>query len=171
VLATAPLFLNRWRDDQYREVFEKAFTIRERRVTSQYGDAYLTPEVLSRLSPCNQGKPWWEKRGLVTDMAYWIFVPIFTRYLRIWVTVCLTILIFRINDGQKIAVLHRLSFFEIHLHQFTVELMSFDRLSALSRFGEEHPGEGRAWARGVGRPCIAWFISSAWAASCIICGW
>ena len=24
--------------------------------------------VLSRLSPCNEGKPWWEKRGLVTDL-------------------------------------------------------------------------------------------------------
>ena len=59
------------------------------------------------LSPCNEGKPWWEKRGLVTDLAYWIFVPIFTRYLRIWVTVCLTIWIFHISDGQKIADFYR----------------------------------------------------------------
>lgn len=59
--------------------------------------------VLSRWSPCNQGKPWWEKRGLVTDLAYWIFVPIFTRYLRIWVTVLLTIWLFHITDGQQIA--------------------------------------------------------------------
>ena len=44
--------------------------------------------VLSRLAPCNEGRPWWEKRGLFTDLSYWIFVPIFTRYLRIWVTVC-----------------------------------------------------------------------------------
>jgi sterol desaturase/sphingolipid hydroxylase (fatty acid hydroxylase superfamily) len=59
--------------------------------------------VLSRLSPCNQGKPWWKKRGLFTDMAYWIFVPIFTRYLRIWVTVFATIWLFGISDGQTIA--------------------------------------------------------------------
>src|SRR4051812_8352282 len=59
--------------------------------------------VLSRWSPCNNGKPWWEKRGLVTDLGYWIFVPIFTRYLRIWLTVLLTIWIFRVNDGQQIA--------------------------------------------------------------------
>lgn len=59
--------------------------------------------VLSRLSPCNAGKPWWEKRGLFTDMAYWIFVPIFARYLRIWVTVFITIWLFQISDGQKIA--------------------------------------------------------------------
>jgi hypothetical protein len=59
---------------------------------------------LSALSPCNQGKPWWEKRGLVTDLGYWIFVPIFTRYLRIWVTVLLTIWLFRIQDGVQIRV-------------------------------------------------------------------
>jgi sterol desaturase/sphingolipid hydroxylase (fatty acid hydroxylase superfamily) len=59
--------------------------------------------LLSRLSPCNEGKPWWEKRGLFTDLSYWIFVPIFTRYLRIWVTVFLTIWIFNITDGQQIA--------------------------------------------------------------------
>lgn len=59
--------------------------------------------LLSRLSPCNAGRPWWEKRGLVTDLSYWIFAPLFTRYLRIWVTVFLTLWIFHISDGQKIA--------------------------------------------------------------------
>jgi hypothetical protein len=59
--------------------------------------------VLSHISPCNQGRPWWEKRGLLTDLSYWIFVPVFTRYLRIWVTVTLTIWLFHISDGQKIA--------------------------------------------------------------------
>jgi sterol desaturase/sphingolipid hydroxylase (fatty acid hydroxylase superfamily) len=58
--------------------------------------------ILSRLSPCNGGKPWWEKRGLVTDLCYWIFVPIFTRYLRIGVTVLATIWLFHISDGVKI---------------------------------------------------------------------
>jgi sterol desaturase/sphingolipid hydroxylase (fatty acid hydroxylase superfamily) len=59
--------------------------------------------VLSRLSPCNEGKPWWEKRGLVTDLCYWVFSPIFTRYLRIWVTVFATVWLFHISDGIKIA--------------------------------------------------------------------
>jgi sterol desaturase/sphingolipid hydroxylase (fatty acid hydroxylase superfamily) len=59
--------------------------------------------VLSRLAPCNEGRPWWEKRGLVTDLSYWIFAPVFTRYLRIWVTVFLTLWLFHISDGQKIA--------------------------------------------------------------------
>jgi sterol desaturase/sphingolipid hydroxylase (fatty acid hydroxylase superfamily) len=59
--------------------------------------------VLSRLSPCNQGKPWWEKRGLPTDFWYWILSPLVTRYLRIWLTVSLTVWIFHISDGIKIA--------------------------------------------------------------------
>ena len=58
--------------------------------------------VLSHFSPCNQGKPWWEKRGLATDLAYWIFVPLFTRYLRIGVTVLFTVWLFHISDGQQI---------------------------------------------------------------------
>lgn len=59
--------------------------------------------LLSRQSPCNAGKSWWEKRGLFTDLGYWIAVPIFTRYLRIWLTVFLTIWIFGLSDGQQIA--------------------------------------------------------------------
>ena len=59
--------------------------------------------VLSRFSPCNEAKPWWQKRGLATDFGYWILSPIFTRYLRIWVTVSVTIWVFHISDGMKIA--------------------------------------------------------------------
>ncbi|HEX4634768.1 MAG TPA: sterol desaturase family protein [Rhizomicrobium sp.] len=63
----------------------------------------LAFSILSRWSPCNQGKSWWEKRGLVTDFLYWILSPLFTRYLRIWVTVFLTVWIFHISDGMKIS--------------------------------------------------------------------
>lgn len=59
--------------------------------------------LLSLLAPCNPGKPWWRKDGLLTDLAYWIFVPVLSRYLRIWLTVVGTILIFRIDQGQAIA--------------------------------------------------------------------
>ena len=58
--------------------------------------------LLSRFAPCNDANPWWQKRGLFTDLCYWIFAPVFTRYLRIWLTVCLTMWLFHINDGQKI---------------------------------------------------------------------
>ena len=59
--------------------------------------------VLSLVSPCNRGKPWWHKRGLGTDLAYWVFAPVFSRYMRIWVTVLGTILFFGLTTGQQIA--------------------------------------------------------------------
>src|ERR1700761_4663486 len=59
--------------------------------------------VLSLFMPCNPGKPWWRKDGLLTDFAYWIFVPVFTRYFRIWLTVVGTLIFFHIHDGQAIA--------------------------------------------------------------------
>ena len=59
--------------------------------------------LLTLVWPCNPGKPWWKKRGLATDCAYWIFTPVFSRYLRIWVTVMGTMLIFGITNGDAIA--------------------------------------------------------------------
>ena len=63
--------------------------------------------ILSRWSPCNEGRPWWEKRGLFTDLCYWIFAPVFTRYIRIWLTVALTIVLFGISDGQQISEFYK----------------------------------------------------------------
>jgi sterol desaturase/sphingolipid hydroxylase (fatty acid hydroxylase superfamily) len=63
----------------------------------------LVTKALSWFTPCNEGKPWWEKRGLTTDFWYWILSPLVTRYLRIWLTVSLTVWIFHISDGIKIA--------------------------------------------------------------------
>ena len=54
---------------------------------------------LSWLSPCNKGKPWWGKRGLVTDICYWFIVPVFTRYARIGFTVLLTVYLLGINTA------------------------------------------------------------------------
>src|ERR1700753_2054882 len=63
----------------------------------------LVFSVLTLITPCNKGKPWWKKRGLTTDLTYWIFAPVFSRYMRIWVTVLGTMLFFGITDGQAIA--------------------------------------------------------------------
>jgi len=63
----------------------------------------LACTILTRLTPCNPGKDWWQKKGLVTDLAYWIVVPVFMRYMRIWVTVMFTIWLFGISDGMEIA--------------------------------------------------------------------
>ena len=66
----------------------------------------LAFSVLTLFFPCNPGKPWWKKRGLGTDLAYWIFAPVFSRYMRIWVTVLGTMLFFGITDGQAIVAFY-----------------------------------------------------------------
>jgi sterol desaturase/sphingolipid hydroxylase (fatty acid hydroxylase superfamily) len=52
--------------------------------------------VLSLFMPCNPGLKWWRKKNLLTDF-------VFTRYLRVWLTVTGTMLLFRITDFQAIA--------------------------------------------------------------------
>jgi sterol desaturase/sphingolipid hydroxylase (fatty acid hydroxylase superfamily) len=39
--------------------------------------------LLSVFWACNPGRPWWHKRELVTDLCYWFFLPLFSRYFRI----------------------------------------------------------------------------------------
>lgn len=39
--------------------------------------------VLSCFWACNPGRPWWQRRDLVTDLCYWFVIPLFARYLRI----------------------------------------------------------------------------------------
>lgn len=58
--------------------------------------------ALSWFSPCNAGKPWWEKRGLVTDLCYWFIVPVFTRYGRIGFTVLPAVYLMGINTPEKL---------------------------------------------------------------------
>ena len=55
---------------------------------------------LSWLSPCNKVGPWWQKKGLVTDLCYWFIVPVFTRYARIGFTVLLTVNLLGINTAD-----------------------------------------------------------------------
>jgi len=59
--------------------------------------------VLSRISPCNAGRPWWRKRGLVTDLAYWVFIPVLARYARIGFTVLFTVTLLGITGAEAIA--------------------------------------------------------------------
>lgn len=58
--------------------------------------------ILSALTPCNAVGPWWKKAGLGTDIAYWFFVPLFSRYLRIALTAIGTALIFGITSEEEI---------------------------------------------------------------------
>ncbi|CCD86818.1 conserved membrane protein of unknown function [Bradyrhizobium sp. ORS 285] len=58
--------------------------------------------VLSHFWACNPGKPWWQKRELVTDMVYWFFVPVFARVLRIGFLVLGAGVIFKIHDADEL---------------------------------------------------------------------
>jgi SAM-dependent methyltransferase len=47
----APLFLNGWREQQFRDAFAMRFDIIDRNVTSEHGRQYLTDEIAATLSP------------------------------------------------------------------------------------------------------------------------
>jgi len=57
--------------------------------------------ALSWISPCNAGKPWWRKKGLVTDVTYLFITPVFMRYARIGIAVMIAAYLVGINttDG------------------------------------------------------------------------
>ena len=39
--------------------------------------------VLTHWSACNPGSPWWRKREIITDVTYWIMIPVGARFVRI----------------------------------------------------------------------------------------
>ena len=58
--------------------------------------------LLSWWSPANGGRPWWKKRGLATDICYWLVVPILQRYGRIGITVAVTVYLLGIKTSDGI---------------------------------------------------------------------
>jgi sterol desaturase/sphingolipid hydroxylase (fatty acid hydroxylase superfamily) len=56
--------------------------------------------VLTSFWACNPGQAWWRKRDLVTDLCYWFFIPVITRYLRIGMLIVGAALLFRITTAQ-----------------------------------------------------------------------
>jgi sterol desaturase/sphingolipid hydroxylase (fatty acid hydroxylase superfamily) len=58
--------------------------------------------VLTHFWACNPGKPWWRKTEIVTDICYWIFVPVFCRVLRIGLLVLGAAVVFRIHDPDAL---------------------------------------------------------------------
>jgi sterol desaturase/sphingolipid hydroxylase (fatty acid hydroxylase superfamily) len=58
--------------------------------------------VLSHFWACNPGKPWWQKREIVTDIVYWFFVPLFGRVFRIWLLVLGAGVVFGIRDADEL---------------------------------------------------------------------
>ena len=37
--------------------------------------------VLTHWSACNPGSPWWRKREIITDVTYWIMIPVGARFI------------------------------------------------------------------------------------------
>jgi sterol desaturase/sphingolipid hydroxylase (fatty acid hydroxylase superfamily) len=56
--------------------------------------------VLTWFWACNPGKPWWHKRDLITDLCYWFFIPVITRYLRIGMLIVGAALLFHITTAD-----------------------------------------------------------------------
>jgi sterol desaturase/sphingolipid hydroxylase (fatty acid hydroxylase superfamily) len=56
--------------------------------------------ILTWFWACNPGKPWWHKRDLVTDLCYWFFIPVITRFLRIGLLIAAAAMIFNITTSE-----------------------------------------------------------------------
>ena len=57
--------------------------------------------VLTWFFACNPGQAWWHKRDLVTDLCYWFFIPVITRYLRIGMLIVGAALLFQNHHGGR----------------------------------------------------------------------
>jgi len=62
--------------------------------------------VLTWFWACNPGQAWWHKRDLVTDLCYWFFIPVITRYLRIGMLVVGAALLFRITTADGLVAFY-----------------------------------------------------------------
>jgi sterol desaturase/sphingolipid hydroxylase (fatty acid hydroxylase superfamily) len=62
----------------------------------------VTFTVLTHFWACNPGTPWWHKRGLITDVCYWFFVPVVTRSVRIGLMVLGAALVFNIHGADDL---------------------------------------------------------------------
>lgn len=56
--------------------------------------------VLTHFWACNPGRPWWQKRDLLTDVVYWFFIPVVTRYFRIGMLIAGAAVLFGITTGD-----------------------------------------------------------------------
>jgi sterol desaturase/sphingolipid hydroxylase (fatty acid hydroxylase superfamily) len=62
--------------------------------------------VLSFFWACNPGRPWWRKRQLITDICYWIIIPLLARYLRIGLLVTGAALLFGITSAEGLVAFY-----------------------------------------------------------------
>jgi sterol desaturase/sphingolipid hydroxylase (fatty acid hydroxylase superfamily) len=62
--------------------------------------------VLTWFWSCNPGKQWWRKNDLATDLCYWLFVPVITRFLRIGLLVAAAALILGITTADGLVAFY-----------------------------------------------------------------
>jgi sterol desaturase/sphingolipid hydroxylase (fatty acid hydroxylase superfamily) len=62
--------------------------------------------VLTSLWACNPSRPWWRKSDIVTDLCYWFFIPVITRYLRIGMLVLGAAVLFRITTADGLVAFY-----------------------------------------------------------------
>src|SRR3569832_2962248 len=56
--------------------------------------------ALSWFSPCNASKPWWKKRGLLTDVTYLFVSPVLMRYFRIGLAIMIAMYLVGITTQE-----------------------------------------------------------------------
>ena len=50
---------------------------------------------------CNPGRPWWRKPDLITDICYWLFIPVIARFLRIGMLIAGAAVLFRNHHRRR----------------------------------------------------------------------
>jgi sterol desaturase/sphingolipid hydroxylase (fatty acid hydroxylase superfamily) len=62
--------------------------------------------ILTWFWACNPGQAWWHKRDLVTDLCYWFFIPVITRFLRIGLLIAAAAIVFQITTAQGLVAFY-----------------------------------------------------------------
>jgi len=62
--------------------------------------------ILTWFCACNPGRAWWHKRDLVTDLCYWFFIPVITRYLRIGLLIVGAAVLFGITTADGLVAFY-----------------------------------------------------------------
>jgi sterol desaturase/sphingolipid hydroxylase (fatty acid hydroxylase superfamily) len=62
--------------------------------------------ILTWFWACNPGRAWWQKRDLVTDLCYWFFIPVITRFLRIGLLIVGAALLFHITTADGLVAFY-----------------------------------------------------------------
>ena len=62
--------------------------------------------ILTSFWACNPGKPWWRKRDIVTDLCYWLFIPVIARFLRIGMLIVGAAVLFQITTSEELVAFY-----------------------------------------------------------------